>query len=178
MVKGETPWRVAYSYGITLDELKAANPEMGAVISIGHELVIPETDIETKTFDPNYNYYTVKPKEGYYRLEVKLGVSEEELISLNPELTEKGLIAGMILRLPKRESQEFKVEDNLLVEKVNLRDSLFSTKQIESGFDGTFRLPIFQLIRLNKQIKFYKTETCKQSHWIFMQGQISHGGLD
>ena len=141
VVKGETPWRVAYSYGITLDELKAANPEMGAVISIGQELVIPETDIETKTFDPNYNYYTVKPKEGYYRLEVKLGVSEEELISLNPELTEKGLIAGMILRLPKRESEEFKVEDNLLVEKVNLRDSLFRQNKLKVALMAPFRLP-------------------------------------
>ena len=141
VVKGETPWRVAYSYGITLDELKAANPEMGAVISIGQELVIPETDIETKAFDPNYNYYTVKPNEGYYRLDVKLGVSEEELISLNPELTEKGLIAGMILRLPKRKSQEFKVEDNLLVEKVNLRDSLFRQNKLKVALMAPFRLP-------------------------------------
>ncbi len=141
VVKGETPWRVAYSYGITIDELKAANPEMGAVISIGQELIIPETDIETKVFDPNYNYYNVKPKEGYYRLEVKLGVNEEELISLNPELNEKGLIAGMILRLPKRESQEFKVEDNLLVEKVNLRDSLFRQNKLKVALMAPFRLP-------------------------------------
>lgn len=138
---GETPWRVAYSYGITLGELKAANPEMGAVISIGQELIVPKTDIKTKAFDPNYNYYTVMPKEGYYRLEVKLGVSEEELISLNPELTEKGLIAGMILRLPKRESHEFKIEDNLIVEKVNLRDSLFRQNKLKVALMAPFRLP-------------------------------------
>ena len=138
---GETPWRVAYSYGITLGELKAANPEMGAVISIGQELIVPKTDIKTKAFDPNYNYYTVMPKEGYYRLEVKLGVSEEELISLNPEVTEKGLIAGMILRLPKRESHEFKIEDNLIVEKVNLRDSLFRQNKLKVALMAPFRLP-------------------------------------
>ena len=162
VVKGETPWRVAYSYGITLDELKAANPEMGAVISIGHELVIPETDIETKTFDPNYNYYTVKPKEGYYRLEVKLGVSEEELISLNPELTEKGLIAGMILRLPKRESQEFKVEDNLLVEKVNLRDSLFRQNKLKVALMAPFRLstvPIDSIEQTNQILQNRNLQT-------------------
>ena len=141
VAKGETPWRVAYSYGITIDELKATNPKMGAVISIGQELIIPENDIETKAFDPNYNYYTVKPKEGYYRLEMKLGVSEEEFISLNPELTEKGLIAGMILRLPKRESQEFKVEDNLIIEKLNLRDSLFRQNKLKVALMAPFRLP-------------------------------------
>lgn len=162
VVKGETPWRVAYSYGITLDELKAANPEMGAVISIGQELVITETDIETKTFDPNYNYYTVKPKEGYYRLEVKLGVSEEELISLNPELTEKGLIAGMILRLPKRESQEFKVEDNLLVEKVNLRDSLFRQNKLKVALMAPFRLstvPIDSIEQTNQILQNRNLQT-------------------
>ena len=82
--KGESPWRVAYQYGITFEKLKAANPDMDAVISIDQVLVIPEATIETNSFDPNYNYYTVKPKEGYYRLEVKYGVSEEELIALNP----------------------------------------------------------------------------------------------
>lgn len=141
VAKGESRWRVAYSYGITLDELKAANPEMGALLSIGQELVIPKTYIETKAFDPNYNYYTVKPKEGYYRLELKLKVSEEELISLNPELTEKGLIAGMILRLPKVESNEFKVEDNLIVEKVNLRDSLFRQNKLKVALMAPFLLP-------------------------------------
>ena len=145
VVKGENRWRVAYSYGITLDELKAANPEMGAFLSIGQELVIPETYIETKAFDPNYNYYTVKPNEGYYRLELKLNVSEEELISLNPKLTEKGLMAGMILRLPKVKSNEFKVEDNLIVEKVNLRDSLFRQNKLKVALMAPFRLPTISI---------------------------------
>jgi len=139
--KGETPWRVAYSYGITLDELKAANPDMGALISIDQILVIPEATAETNSFDPNYNYYTVKPKEGYYRLEVKFDVSEEELIALNPELSEKGLLAGMILRLPKRNSPTYNVENNLIVEKVNLRDSLFRQTDLKVALLAPFRLP-------------------------------------
>lgn len=139
--KGETPWRVAYQYGITLEELKAANPEMDAVISIDQVLVIPEATVETNSFDPNYNYYTVKPKEGYYRLEVKFGLSEEELIALNPELSEKGLLAGMILRLPKRNSPTYTTENNLIIEKVNLRDSLFRQTELKVALMAPFRLP-------------------------------------
>ena len=139
--KGETPWRVAYQYGITLQELKVANPDMDAVISIDQVLVIPEAIVETNSFDPNYNYYTVKPKEGYYRLEVKFGVSEEELITLNPELSEKGLLAGMILRLPKRNSSTYTTEDNLIVEKVNLRDSLYRKTDLKVALLAPFRLP-------------------------------------
>lgn len=139
--KGETPWRVAYQYGITLEELKATNPEMDAVISIDQVLVIPEATVETNSFDPNYNYYTVKPKEGYYRLEVKFGLSEEELIALNPELSEKGLLAGMILRLPKRNSPTYTTENNLIIEKVNLRDSLFRQTELKVALMAPFRLP-------------------------------------
>ncbi|MDG1684654.1 MAG: LysM peptidoglycan-binding domain-containing protein [Flavobacteriaceae bacterium] len=139
--KGETPWRVAYQYGITLEELKAANPEIDAVISIDQVLVIPEATVETNSFDPNYNYYTVKPKEGYYRLEVKFGLSEEELIALNPELSEKGLLAGMILRLPKRNSPTYTTENNLIIEKVNLRDSLFRQTELKVALMAPFRLP-------------------------------------
>ena len=52
VVKGETPWRVAYSYGITLDELKAANPEMGAVISIGQELSFQKLILKQRLLTP------------------------------------------------------------------------------------------------------------------------------
>ena len=143
--KGETPWRVAYQYGITLEELKAANPEIDAVISIDQVLVIPEATVETNSFDPNYNYYTVKPKEGYYRLEVKFGLSEEELIALNPELSEKGLLAGMILRLPKRNSPTYTTENNLIIEKVNLRDSLFRQTELKVALLAPFRLPTVRI---------------------------------
>jgi LysM repeat protein len=143
--KGETPLRVAYQYGITLEELKAANPEMDAVISIDQVLVIPEATVETNSFDPNYNYYMVKPKEGYYRLEVKFGLSEEELIALNPELSENGLLAGMILRLPKHNSPTYTTENNLIIEKVNLRDSLFRQTELKVALLAPFRLPTVRI---------------------------------
>ena len=47
----------------------------------------------------------------------------------------------MILRLPKRESHEFKIEDNLIVEKVNLRDSLFRQNKLKVALMAPFRLP-------------------------------------
>ena len=47
------------------------------------------------------NYYEVQPKEGFYRLRVKLGLSQKEIENLNPGLVESGLKNGMVLRLPK-----------------------------------------------------------------------------
>lgn len=162
VTKGETPWRVAYTYGVTVEELKASNPEMGDVISIGQQLVIPQTATETSLFDPNYNYYTVKPKEGFYRLEVKLGVSEEKLIELNPELAEKGLLVGMILRIPKTNISGFDVQNNLIVEKVNLRDSLLVRSHVKVALLAPFRLstvPIDSVRQTNQILQTRNLQT-------------------
>ena len=66
--------------------------------------------------------------EGYYRIEKKLGVNRYVLDSLNPNLKKTGLQVGMILRIPDSLSGKFKIENDLLVERVNLIDSTFKKK--------------------------------------------------
>ncbi|MFH4968837.1 LysM peptidoglycan-binding domain-containing protein [Gaetbulibacter sp. M240] len=127
----EGKWRVAYKFGITIDQLEELNPDMGEVLQEGQELKVPniEKDAENK-IDYTYGYYKVLPKEGFYRLKLKLGLDETQLDSLNPGLKESGLKAGMILKVP------FDKASNLLSENssfaVNLIDSIadFTTKHI------------------------------------------------
>jgi hypothetical protein len=45
------------------------------------------------------------------------------------------------LRLPKRNSPTYTTEDNLIVEKVNLRDSLFRQTELKVALMAPFRLP-------------------------------------
>ncbi|WP_335964513.1 LysM peptidoglycan-binding domain-containing protein [Galbibacter sp. PAP.153] len=122
----EGPWRIAYEHGITVDSLKALNPGMPEVLKEGATLWVPfvagndKKPIETDT----YNYYTVLPKEGFYRLKVKLGVTQEEIEALNPEVKEDGLKAGMVLKLPKDKMGDLTVNNGQLVEKFSLLDSL------------------------------------------------------
>ncbi|ALJ04425.1 peptidoglycan-binding protein [Pseudalgibacter alginicilyticus] len=97
----EGKWRVAYKFGITVKELEDLNPEMGAVLQEGQVLNVPNIeDEEEKVVDENYSYYKVLPKEGFYRLKLKIGVEQEVLESLNPGLKETGLKVGMILKIP------------------------------------------------------------------------------
>jgi len=81
-------WRIAYEHGITVKQLEELNPEMEETLKDGQEIWVPVKAIEEKNavIDSLYNYYTVKPKEGFFRLKVKLGLTEEEIRSLNPEL--------------------------------------------------------------------------------------------
>jgi len=122
----EGPWRIAYEHGITVDSLKVLNPGMQEVLKPGDTLWVPFVAGNEKTLVQieQYNYYTVLPKEGFYRLKVKLGVTQDEIESLNPEVKEEGLKAGMVLKLPKEKTGEMAVSNGQLVERFSLLDSL------------------------------------------------------
>ena len=127
----EGKWRVAYKFGISVPELEALNPTMGPYLKEGQQLNVPNiSDTEKKVIEEDeFGYYTVKAKEGFYRLEKKLGLTKEQLETLNPELVEQGLKLGMVLKTPKLSIQKIATESFPIV---NLSDSLvdFSPKKI------------------------------------------------
>ncbi|MDO5974985.1 PBP1 and LysM peptidoglycan-binding domain-containing protein [Flavivirga jejuensis] len=127
----EGKWRIAYKFGITVKELEELNPEMGAVLQEGAILNVPNIeDDEEKEVDEKYSYYKVLPKEGFYRLKIKLELEQAELEALNPILKEGGLKAGMVLKIPYSDLADEVTEFN--VESVNLTDSIvdFNTKHL------------------------------------------------
>ncbi|WP_299125842.1 LysM peptidoglycan-binding domain-containing protein [uncultured Winogradskyella sp.] len=126
----EGKWRIAYKFGITVAELEALNPSMNDVIQPGDELNVPNIeDEDEKPIETTYNYYEVLPKEGFYRLKVKLELTQEQLEELNPELKETGLKAGMVLKVPSGTDVTGSLGN---VETTNLKGSLknFETKKI------------------------------------------------
>ena len=124
--------RLAYEYGMTINELDSLNPQILDGLKIGQEIRVRNVDF-SKTIpekDSMYNYYQVLQSEGYYRIEKKLGVNQYVLDSLNPNLEKTGLQVGMILRIPDSLSGKLKIENDLLVERVNLIDSIFKKRKI------------------------------------------------
>src|SRR5690606_33004548 len=139
----EGPWRIAYEHGITVDSLKVLNPGMQEVLKPGDTLWVPFVAGNEKTpvQIEQYNYYTVLPKEGFYRLKVKLGVTQQEIENLNPEVREDGLKVGMVLKLPKEKTGDMAVNDGQLVERFSLLDSL--------NYNQTTRLSLVLPFKLN-----------------------------
>jgi LysM repeat protein len=133
VVPKETKWRLAYEYGMTVKELDSLNPQIAEGLKIGQEIRVRNQDLRAvlPEKDSLFNYYKVLPAEGYYRIEKKLGVSQRVLDSLNPSLTETGLQVGMILRIPDSLSGRLKIENDLLVERVNLLDSTLLKKKMK-----------------------------------------------
>ena len=137
----ETKWRLAYKYNTTIRILDSLNPQIKEGLKIGQRLIMP-TAVAAKIIpekDSLFNYYKVLPKEGFYRIEKKLGVNKRVLDSLNPNIETTGLQPGMILKIPGMQSGVLKVENDLLVERVNLLDSTLQKSKIKLGVLLPFR---------------------------------------
>lgn len=100
--QSEGKWRIAYKFGISIGELNKLNPDIGESLSVGQIINVPNiANNEERSLDESYSYYKVLPKEGFYRLKIKLGLDQEELEKLNPELKDSGLKVGMVLKIPQ-----------------------------------------------------------------------------
>ena len=119
-------YRLEKEFGVNSDEVIRLNPEIAerGGLKEGMVIRIPEKKKETGEINTdNYIFYEVKPKQNEFRLTRKFGLPWQELVALNPELKE-GLKAGMILKLPKDQVGDFEVKNALILDKINLLDSI------------------------------------------------------
>lgn len=106
--------------------------------------------------------YVVKPKETIYGIANDYGISEQELISLNPEL-KRGIKQGMILRVPKGQRKEpIKKEQGNLLKTINTnaRKQLalllpFNISKIESDTINSTQARLKKDKFLNLTLDFY-----------------------
>ena len=137
----EGKWRIAYKFGITILELEDLNPNMNATLQPGDELNVPNIAFnEEQPTEASYNYYEVLPKEGFYRLKVKLGMSQEALEALNPELKNSGLKAGMVLKVPLDIDVNTNATEGTHSNTTDLRDRIRNTDQKRLAIMLPFRL--------------------------------------
>ncbi len=94
---GDTLYGIASKYGISVDELKAANNLSSNTLTIGKVLVIPQVE-EPET--PDENIYTVKSGDTLYSIANKYGMTVNELKALN-NLTSNTLSIGQKLVVSK-----------------------------------------------------------------------------
>lgn len=119
-------YRLEKEFGVKSDEIVRLNPEITerGGLKEGMVIRIPEQKVETgKINTDNYIFYEVKPKQNEFRLTRKFGMTWAELVALNPDLKD-GLKAGMVLKLPKNKVGDFEVRNALVLDKVNLLDSI------------------------------------------------------
>lgn len=119
----ETKFSIAKQYGITVAELENKNPEIVSNLPVGYHLLIKGNPVKKAEVvqakvvtAPKYITYEVKPKETLYSLSKMSGMTQEDLLVLNPEL-KNGVEIGMLVKFPANITL-IKVDDNK--EAVNL----------------------------------------------------------
>ena len=183
----ETKYGISKKYGMTIPELERLNPQIVSDFPIGFKLVVsgnsvnqvvletakttvevvtkPTAEISTGETSSTKKYleeYVVKPKETISTIATDYGMSEQELISLNPEL-KRGIKLGMILRVPKGQRKEpVKKEQGNLMKTINTnaRKQLalllpFNISKIESDTINSTQARLKKDKFLNLTLDFY-----------------------
>lgn len=105
--KGETLYGVCREYGITSEEIIRLNPDVKDGVKTGQKLIIPpvhsntaltEKSVENKV-PKKFSYHTVKKKETLFGICQQYGVSQEDVLKLNP-LAADGIKTNMVLIIP------------------------------------------------------------------------------
>ena len=104
----ETKYSIARLYDTTIEKLEKLNPEIVLNLPIGYNLlvsgerpiIVAKSDILIVETPKQENIlYTIKPKETLYSISTQFGITQEELLALNPEL-KNGVQEGLIIKLP------------------------------------------------------------------------------
>ena len=167
----ETKYGIARKYDITIAELEVLNPNMAKNLAIGEEIIVPKKEISSNAIlvedEDKYEFYEVLPKEGFFRLKVKFGLSQEEIIALNPYAVE-GLKEGMILKIPK-------INNTLDVQKfeaVNLADYILNTSKKKLAVMLPFKLNRIDLDSLSVNTDLLKSDGTLRAAIDFYSGVL------
>ena len=165
----ETKYGIARKFGITITELELLNPMMGESLAIGEEIMVPKKMISTDAalIEDEYEFYEVLPKEGFFRLKVKFGLTQEEIITLNPYAFE-GLKEGMILKIPKINN----TLDGQKVEAINLGDYIINTSKKKLAVMLPFKLDRIDLDSLNVNTDLLKSDGTLRAAIDFYSGVL------
>ena len=137
-----TLYSLGKEYNIKPEDIVRLNPEIIANNGLKEGMVIrvPEKKIDLGAVNTdNFIFYEVKPKQTFFSLTRKLEISYTDLMALNPDL-KLGLKAGMVLKLPKDQTGDFEVRNALILDKINLLDSINTDNRPKIMFLLPFRL--------------------------------------
>lgn len=117
---GDSLWSIAKKYGVTVNELKAANNLTSNTLSIGQKLRIP---IEEEESIPST--YVVTSGDTLYSIARKFNTTVDAIKTLN-NLTTNTLSVGQTLRIPGETEEDTTTEVDYINYTVKSGDSLYA----------------------------------------------------
>jgi LysM repeat protein/ABC-type branched-subunit amino acid transport system substrate-binding protein len=111
VIKGETVFNLCQKYKVSQKVIMDANPGLSAILKAGTTVKVPVASVaaETKKQGPaiqaqaaseeEYYYHKVAPKQTLFTIAKQYGITPNDLIRNNPELT-SGITPGQVLKIP------------------------------------------------------------------------------
>lgn len=110
---GETIYGLSRAYGITQDELIAANPRIAKGLKAGETIVIPlpkkpskkveeafaEVPDTTAKAEPRFVFYTLAANDNLYTVAKKFNTQVPSILTLNPRLTPDKYVEGEVVKV-------------------------------------------------------------------------------
>lgn len=119
----ETKFGISKRYEMSVDELEEMNPGLDTLTLKPGQMLKVSNPVSSEEKSENIKIIEVEPKETFYSLTRRLGISRDSLEKLNPNLRERGLEAGMKLSIPLQ-NDLVETETNLKNQVVDLSDKL------------------------------------------------------
>ena len=96
---GDSLYKIANTYGISVNEIKNLNNLNTNLLNVGQVLRIPSSNIDDEELSANYIEYIVKRGDSLYRIAEDYNISISDLTSYN-NLNSNALSIGQVLRIP------------------------------------------------------------------------------
>lgn len=107
---GETLYAISKMYGVSLDEIRQANPGIKDAVNAGMELFIP-------TGGNSSIYYTIQPKETLYSIARKYNIDKDVIVKANPGLSEQNFKIGTTIKIPVSRLDATRVDTTVVATK-------------------------------------------------------------
>jgi len=178
----EGKWRIAYKYGISIDFLEELNPEIGSVLRVGQEIAVPnKKQIELNSIDDNKQYFEVQKNIEISVLEKNLGLKNNSINRLNPEILENKLIKGIIIKVPSSADLSDEV---INLSKASLENNIVDFNKRKFALILPFRLNNFDYDSIQNYVSLVKNDKLLNISLDFLFGvemavtEFSKLGLD
>ncbi len=107
--KRETLFGLARQYGVSMQDIIDANPEVEEGLKVSQTIIIPKKHLDTlgdasPQESERFIYHEVQPREGFFAISQKYGVSQEVIKRFNYDLVKDGIKLGTVLKIPRSPS--------------------------------------------------------------------------
>lgn len=151
---GENLYSLAKRYHSAVTAIYEYNQEIEGQLDVGMIIRIPK--LEQKQEDekeqvPEGKYFTHRIESGdtFYSYQRRFGVSQKQLVQLNPELND-GLLAGLEIKIPLKEEKK--------IERISIDKSAFDTHKVEKGetlysLSRRYQINVLDIKNVNPELK-------------------------